>query len=104
MKIWLTLGPVTEKITEQCEIFREYFLEFLPKTGIKASSKYNEICSFPKDSKNLLYLHFIAFILTCSPYLLTAIGIYHLKAVPENPKPTADIVKTAFSWITVLRV
>lgn len=58
---WSTLGPVCERIIEQYEALKEYFLKFLPKNNVKPGEKYNNILVFLKDSETLMYLHFVVF-------------------------------------------
>lgn len=67
---WCTLGPVCERIVEQYEALQEYFLKFLPKANVKPGERYNNICAFLKESKNLMFIHFTIFICNAfTPYL-----------------------------------
>lgn len=61
---WIEIGSVIERVVEQWDIIREYFLTFLPTTNkkIEANIKYTNIKTLLNDNCLFVKLHFILFL------------------------------------------
>lgn len=70
---WLTLGPVCDRLIEQYEVLKQYFLKELVvrNQGNIALERYNRIVNWLKDPCTLMHLHFISYLSTLfKPYML----------------------------------
>ena len=61
---WIEVGPVIERVVEQWNTIKEYFLSYLPTVDKKLESneKYVRIKDFICDKSTLVKFHFILFI------------------------------------------
>jgi hypothetical protein len=61
---WIEVGPVIERIVEQWNTIKEYFLTYLPTIDkkIELNDKYVRIKSFITDKSTLAKFHFILFL------------------------------------------
>ncbi|CAF2854754.1 unnamed protein product [Rotaria sp. Silwood2] len=61
---WIEVGPVIERIIDQWNIIKEYFLTYLPTIDkkIESNDKYVRIKNFITDKSTLAKFHFILFL------------------------------------------
>jgi hypothetical protein len=70
----LTMEPVCQRIIDQFEPLKKYFLNVLPKSANSKASctldRYKRIKAVMEDSSTLAYLHFIVYLSSCvTPFL-----------------------------------
>ncbi|CAF3425785.1 unnamed protein product [Rotaria sp. Silwood2] len=61
---WVEIGPVIERVVDQWNVIKEYFLIFLPTTDktIESNDKYKKIKILLNDNSTLVKFHFILFL------------------------------------------
>ena len=71
---WLTMEPVCQRLIEQYETLRNYFINVLPKSSNSRATcmldRYKRIKAIIEDSSTLAYLNFIVYLSSCvTPFL-----------------------------------
>ena len=68
---WLTLGPVCDRLIEQYEVLKKYFLKECSDQDANKSKRYSRIASNLRKQSTIVYLHFVSYLASFfEPYTL----------------------------------